>query len=402
MNKGDMGVESYIHNGLRRIKPYYVTRSSNAKGRWIGRKLVDVLSTEFKIYSREHYLAMVNQGSYKLRRKGEPVDILSSKILHGDVVWSRLHKHEPPVRGWCTTKEEEEDIPGKRIAGMSIAFEDSNLLVLDKPMGIPVHPTGQFFYNTVTEILKDHSMVLYPSYRLDKVTSGLLILAKNKEAARNVQMKISAREMNKVYLARVKGRFPHATTKACAVPFDDPLRTIREDSPIYTIDAKCGFPAGLTTSREASTLFYPLKYIAQSHESIVACKPLTGRTHQIRVHLARLGYPITNDSLYCEDCTMYPKRLQFMRQIREWETCGKSQEELHSMFVGVQEEAQLVTQTKITNLGNEKCPDCGAVLMEDPAMSQLQLYLHAWKYSDVEGTLDFATAFPEWTTIEST
>lgn len=401
MDTDAMPVEAYVSNGLRRIRPYYVTRTSYVKGRWIGRRLVDVLAAEFRAYPREHYIDLISKGSYRLLRDAEDVDPRTSTIRHGDVMVSRLHKHEPPVRKWCSISEEREDIPGKRIAGMAIVHEDDNLLVIDKPMGVPVHPTGQFFHNTVTEILKDHGVTPYPSYRLDKVTSGLLILAKNKDAASQVQQKISAREMNKVYLARVKGRFPHATTKVSTEPFLDVMRTTSHDSPIYGIDPKRGFPAGLLPSREASTMFYPLRYIPHSHESIVACKPLTGRTHQIRIHLARLGHPISNDSMYCEDCTMYPLRLQFMRRVSEWENCGLGQNELQSLFKKVQEEAQGVTDSKVSSLGEEKCPECGAVLMADPAMSQLELYLHAWKYYDDEGAFDFQTGMPEWADASS-
>ena len=252
-----MSTEAYISNGLRYIKPYYNTHSNYVKGRWIGKPLVDVLTTEFRSFSRDHYIEQIAQGNYQLKRDDVSLDVRSSPLRSGDVVTMRQHKHEPPVKQWCDLELENCD-NSSRIAGFEIVQNNDRFLVINKPVGIPVHPTGQFYHNTITEILKDHGQVVSPCYRLDKVTSGLLILAKNNMAARDIQMKIGARDMNKIYLARVRGRFPHTTTGTTFSEdqldnlFQHNSITTVANSPIYSIEPKKRFPAGLSDSKEAA------------------------------------------------------------------------------------------------------------------------------------------------------
>lgn len=252
-----------------------------------------------------------------------PDHLMTTIIKNHDVLETTTHKHEPPVKQWCSQEVEAEDLPG-RIAGFNIVFEDESILVIDKPSGIPVHPTGQFYQNTITELLKLHGVDALPCYRLDKITSGLLILAKNSQSAGEIQKSIRSRDMIKIYLARVKGRFPHSelildNENAAETTFEDTSKVTVEMTPIYSIDPKRQFPVGLSASKDAITKFYPIRYFSHADETVVACKPITGRTHQIRIHLARLGHPIVNDSVYCSHITKYPERLKFITQFPRWE-----------------------------------------------------------------------------------
>lgn len=392
-------IEVYTQNGLRKVRPYYNTRSAFVKGRWLGKPLIDVLASEFKLRSRAYHLEQIQNGTYRLIRNGEPLvtsQLMATVIRNHDILETTTHKHEPPVKQWRNQVAEAGD-SAKRIAGFKIVFEDENILVIDKPNGIPVHPTGQFFQNTITEVLKSHGVDAFPCYRLDKVTSGLLILAKNSLRAGEIQKNIRARNMNKYYLARVKGKFPHSHSAlngkiAMNTLFEDIASTTIETSPIYSIDPKRQFPVGLSASRDAITKFYPIRYIPHADESVIACKPITGRTHQIRIHLARLGHPIVNDNIYCSQITKYSERLNFIIQVPRWEDQpGLDTGRLRLRFQKIIEETKSNCQTI-----QSSCSECDAIELKDPLLSDLELWLHAWKYEDVEGNFKFETELPNW------
>lgn len=388
-----MYAESYIANGLRYIKPYYTTRSSYVKGRWLNKSLIDILTNEFKTHSKDYYLNQIHIGNYRLQRRSnnnlplQDIDPLNNLIQNGDILITKQHKHEPPVKAWNNDQT------------FKIIYEDDTLLVIDKPAGIPVHPTGQFYLNTITEIIKQQqqNLSVFPCYRLDKVTSGLLILAKDNNTARQIQMKISNRNMNKIYLARVKGKFPfcHITTDIPHISslFKHNSITTICTLPIYSIEPKKGFPAGLSDSKPATTSFYPIRYLPDTNESIIACKPQTGRTHQIRIHLTKLGYPIVNDSIYCEDCTTYPERLQFVKDHDEWESTDKRS--IQIQFQRIIDETNKKKDELIPTNG-QRCPQCDVPIMNDPNLKQLQIFLHAWQYNDNEGTFNYQTELPKW------
>lgn len=395
-----MGIQVYFSRGLRKIRPYYHKRTAFAKGRWFQRTLLDVMVNEFRSYSENHYLTEIKKGNLAIIREGktlDPSEVLSSPIRNNDTVQTLRHKHEPPVLQWS---ENEEDIPGIKVAGFDIVHENDNLLVLNKPSGIPIHPTGQFYQNTITEILKRHGKTALPCYRLDKLTSGLLIMAKNTETAGGIQVKIRDRDMGKYYLARVKGRFPRLSSldsHESPIPFQDPSLVTQEESPVYTVEPKKQFPSGLSPVKDAKTNFYPLKYFPHCDQSLIVCKPLTGRTHQIRIHLARLGYPIVNDPFYNIDNVEYPTRSKFIIKVQDWTKSIYSYEQLEQLFATFIQECEKVQADKTAGRDQlEKCTECGSLLLQDPDPRELTIWLHAWKYEDPQGDFSFATALPPW------
>lgn len=397
-----MGVEVYFANGVRNIVPYYHGRAAFAKGRWFKRTLLEVLVGEFSADGRDEYLEGIKNGKYRIIREGIPLppeEVLTSPIRNSDVVETNSHKHEPPVKQWC---DEEVDIPGKKVAGIDIVYEDENVLVLDKPNGIPIHPTGQFYQNTLTEILKTRNKEARPCYRLDKVTSGLLIMGKTKAIANEIQAKISSRDMDKIYLARVSGKFPKSECLIRGIedhlptPFEDPSMITTADSATYTVELKKSFPAGLSVPKTAATSFYPLRYFPNYNQTLVACKPLTGRTHQIRIHLARMGFPIVNDPFYNVQNSKYPYRSKFILDVEDWENCPLTADDLRKEFELFDEECDKAREKQQSEQKSLICEECGSIQAETPPLKELELWLHAWKYSDSGKTFTYETKPPAW------
>ncbi len=187
-----------------------------------------------------------------------------------------------------------EDIP------LDIRYEDNDLIVVNKPAGMVVHPgSGHASGTLVNAILaqcpdlpgigdtKRPGIV----HRLDKDTSGLIIVAKNDNALRYLQAQFKARTVSKQYLALVNGHIQPSAALIDAPIGRDPLQrkamtVISPDNP-RTRSAR---------ARDAKTRYKALAYY--DDYSLVECTPQTGRTHQIRVHLAYIGFPIVGDKVY--------------------------------------------------------------------------------------------------------
>jgi len=201
-----------------------------------------------------------------------------------------------------------------------VVEETQELLVVNKPSSLPIHPCGSYRFNSLIAILRNQETVeatatLHTTHRLDRLTSGLVLLAKTKEAARRVGAWFAANQIRKTYLARVKGSFKKLMETEIAGDLPGVTRLdgrLRVEGYIRCIDRKVGkytFSAESVgeDAKDAATDF-EFVGMATDNESVVRCYPATGRTHQIRVHLLHLGFPIANDSCYGgelrHDCTL--------------------------------------------------------------------------------------------------
>ncbi|KAF5476511.1 hypothetical protein F2P56_003258 [Juglans regia] len=262
-----------FRNGRRHVLPYYFEFISHVKNRWAGKTIVDLFSEEFKGRPYDYYVGAVKCGRIQVDGEIVPVSYIvkrSQKISHF------VHRHEPPVMAW----------------DVSILQKEPDVLTVCKPASVPVHPCGQYRKNTVVGILQaEHGLApLFPIHRLDRLVSGLLILARNASKADLFRQEIEAGLVQKQYIAKVIGEFP----------VDE-----------QTVDANIDYNAreGRSTAEEKDTSSdTPVKGKAACTKftristdgttSIVLCEPITGRTHQIRVHLQYMGHPIANDMLY--------------------------------------------------------------------------------------------------------
>jgi 23S rRNA pseudouridine1911/1915/1917 synthase len=179
---------------------------------------------------------------------------------------------------------------------LDIRYEDEDLILVNKPAGMVVHPSIGHKSGTLVNAILAHCPDLIgvggvqrPGivHRLDKDTSGLILIAKNDFALQYLQAQFKNRTINKLYKALVEGSFILESVLIDAPIGRDPRNRKRMSV----------IPHGSSaTAREAETHFSLIQRY-ESH-SLLACKPLTGRTHQIRVHLAYAGYPIVGDAIY--------------------------------------------------------------------------------------------------------
>ncbi|KAG5676304.1 hypothetical protein PVAND_006151 [Polypedilum vanderplanki] len=255
----------YIENGLRKVYPYYFTFTTFTKGRWVGEKILDVFAREFRAHPAEEYERCIKAGTLTVNYEKVPIEY---KLKHNDLLANVVHRHEVPVTSQPIT----------------IVFMDDDIVVVNKPASIPVHPCGRYRHNTVVFILaKEYNLKnLRTIHRLDRLTSGLLLFGRSPKKARQMEHQIRNRQVQKQYICRVEGEFPDGIVEC--------------KEPIEVVSYKIGVCKVSPKGKDCTTTFEKLGYNGET--SVVLCKPLTGRMHQIRVHLQYLGYPVVNDPLY--------------------------------------------------------------------------------------------------------
>ena len=187
-------------------------------------------------------------------------------------------------------KEETDIIPTKM--DINIVYEDEHIIIVNKPSGLVVHPGSGNYDNTLvnglmyyTNSLSDVNGEERPGivHRIDKDTSGLLMVAKTNEAHQILTEYFKNKDVKREYLALITGVFPHETAT-----IDAPIGRDPKDRKKMTVTAD--------NSKEAVT---HLKVIKRYREhTLVSLKLETGRTHQIRVHMKYIGYPVFNDPVY--------------------------------------------------------------------------------------------------------
>lgn len=178
-----------------------------------------------------------------------------------------------------------EDIP------LDIVYEDDDLIVVNKPQGMVVHPANGNYTGTLVNALMYHCRdslsgingVLRPGivHRIDKDTAGLLVCAKNDDAHSALAVQLKERKANRRYIALVVGNVKEGGT------VNKPLRRSPSDRKKMAVCA---------SGREAVTHYTPLEHY--NGYTLIECVLETGRTHQIRVHMASIGHPICGDKTY--------------------------------------------------------------------------------------------------------
>jgi 23S rRNA pseudouridine1911/1915/1917 synthase len=267
-----------MNNPLEDRADYSRTRSNRVcvPDRSAGRRLDQILAELWPQHSRNRLQTWVREGRVLVdeRPESEP----KRKLLGGEM----LVLNEP--EGIRELAEQPEDIP------LDIVFEDEELLVIDKPPGLVVHPGSGNWSGTLMNALLHHvpGIAEVPRagivHRLDKDTSGLLVVAKTLEAQTDLVRQLQARTVRRQYLAVVSGIVARNGTVEAPIG-RHPVHRVRMAVVPETLGGK-----------PAVTHFRVLEEYA--HSTLLECALETGRTHQIRVHMASIKHPLVGDPVY--------------------------------------------------------------------------------------------------------
>ena len=324
---------------------------------------------------------------------------------NGDVISHTLHRHEPPVSGQA----------------IGVVYEDDDMIVINKPAGVPVHPAGRYNYNSIIEIMRAERGLgtnPLPCHRLDRLTSGIMVIGKNPKAAEKLSMQIQDHHVKKEYVARVIGEFPEGDV-VC-------------EQPVMQISPKLGLNRARASGKNAKTVFKRLAYYppakpsirnrengvdikseketirdskmewkAKKGHSVVRCLPVTGRTHQLRVHLQYLGHPISNDPIYCNQRVFGPNLAAGDADsehdediISRLSKMGKS--EIAEAMAYHDEMMEEYNKKKAEKMTGTFCEVCDTPLYSDPGEHELGIYLHAKKYAHDKGDWAYESPLPDW------
>ena len=317
-----------VRDGLRWVDEYEYEFNSFVKGRWVHRLLLEVCQKEFIAQTPEYYRSAIENG--RILINGKPVTV-EHVLDHNDRFTHRAVCKENPVSGDPIT----------------MIHETDKILVVSKPASIPIHACGGYRVNSLTSILqfeRGDSAELLPAHRIDRLTSGLVILGKTPEAARQVSDAIANdSSVEKFYIARVKGKLEDAKTVRGFIKCID-----------YRIGKFILIPEDDLSGdvKSSETEIEPILYYSDLDESLVKCRPITGRTHQIRLHLQSIGHPISNDICY-----------------------GGCYQPTHPFAI------KQIPSVQHDNSGNLFCGG---------------IFLHAWRYAIPSLGLDLSADIPVW------
>jgi 23S rRNA pseudouridine1911/1915/1917 synthase len=268
----DMGLRSHLHaDGTPRI----VERHFHVVEEHAGARLDHYLKRMIPRLSRTRVQAIIREQLHKTAPVAQPPPLKASSIVAaGDrYVIRRAARPEPP----CPRHIE-------------ILHEDDQVLVVDKPPGLPCHASAKFYFNTLTRVLLErYGAEPQICHRLDRETSGALVVAKDATTAALVKGAFEHKRVAKTYLAIVHGCAPWDAEAS----LDFPLALAQPGDPTKLPGVRMLVRTdGLPSTTRVRVLARAGAY------TLVRCAPITGRQHQIRAHLAAAGFPIVGDKLY--------------------------------------------------------------------------------------------------------
>ncbi len=256
------------------IESHWLTLRFEVKREQAGRRADIFISTQIPRLSRTRVKQIIEKAAFDSSGNR----LKPNRVVHeGDII--TIYRPPPP----------EPEVPRY----FEVLYEDEWILGVDKPAGLPVHPTARYHTNTLTALLRDVYGENRPTlaHRIDSETSGVLLCAKTKEAERRLKLMFAKRQIQKTYLAIVFGT-PAPKEGRIEVALGPDL-----DGPVK-VKMACR-PDGMPSLTEYRVLEQGQK------RSLVECVPRTGRQHQIRAHLSHIGHPIVGDKMYGEDSSLF-------------------------------------------------------------------------------------------------
>ncbi|KAF6161556.1 hypothetical protein GIB67_009435 [Kingdonia uniflora] len=378
--------QDYIFlNGKRHVRPYHFEFIAYVKNRWAGKTIVDLFAEEFKGRPYEYYVSAVKSG--RIQVDGQLVEI-SYVVQNSQKISHFLHRHEPPVMEW----------------GVTVLHKEDDVLTVCKPASVPVHPCGQYRKNTVVGILQaEHGLApLFPVHRLDRLVSGLLILARSSTRAdlfrqqgitylcinhpldaKNLARLIEAGLVQKQYIAKVAGVFPEEE-QIINANINYNAREGRS-----SVEVRDFLSEKPLKGKSACTKFTRIS--TNGTHSIVLCKPVTGRTHQIRVHLQYTGHPIANDTLYLSE-DVAPRSTQRI----DVDKAGLVDTQISSSSNKSSDEVEDSSSYDDFSI-DPMCTNCPNLAPKGYDGHEEGLWLHCFRYSGPEW--DFECPYPDWVSL---
>ena len=328
------------------------------------------------------------------------------ELKNGDIIHRKWHRHEASVAS----------VPIEQM----IVAETEDFLVCNKPSTIPVHAGGYFRLNSfkyIIESARPELGELFPVHRLDRLTSGLLLLAKSSTGARKISQYIQNQQalcMRKNYVAKVIGKFPASVEEGSALR-GVVLRTEQASSSFKTnphqnqvsstwfvvdipiLDTKKqGEEAGEGKDgggRESLSRFRLIGYDPTTNTSLVKCEPVTGRTHQLRIHLQSLGFPIGNDPEYGGTIGVVPP------EVTEKDSDEFSSKCADALVTKVNTQEQTRESSSEDSLARSICPECTKHKHAFKPIGHPGIWLHAYRVRFYDGDNlehDFRVGLPKW------
>ena len=235
---------------------------------------------------------LTSSGFYPSRSVAKKMIVEGKVTINGKVEKPHYNLRENDLLVALEYSAPKADLAGEDIP-LDIVYEDDDVLLINKPVGMVVHPGNGHYEGTLVNALIGREMALSEGdpdrpgivHRIDKDTSGLLLVTKNDNAYRKIQEQLSTHTMHREYYALVKGVILEDDGKINAPIARDKNRPTRN-----CVDVLHG--------KEAVTFFHVEKRYKESEVTLVSCRLLTGRTHQIRVHMDYIGHPVIGDPLY--------------------------------------------------------------------------------------------------------
>jgi len=265
--------------------------------RYIGFTVENYFADRFDYLTREEWIRIILDGSIHVNGEtAEPGWILAER----DQTSANMGLRQEP--------------PADR--NLEIVYEDDSIRAFNKRAPIPVHPCGRYYKNSMTELLKEvyPGEIPRPVQRLDAETTGLIVFAKSREAAAFLGKEFESGRMHKEYLALAEGEMPEES-----VCIDAPIGKVK--------GARRGVAPEDPKARHAVTKVKRLS--VKNGKTLLQVIPMTGRTNQIRVHLAQKELPLYNDSVYGNglpgvyDYGLHAHRLSFQCMDRKIELTAR-------------------------------------------------------------------------------
>lgn len=255
-------------------------------------RIDNFLTSKLKGVPKSMIYRIVRKGEVRVNKKRVKPEY---KLAIGDIV------RVPPVR---TAVKEKNNVNLNRVSTLEshIIFEDDRIIVFNKPTGLAVHGGSGLNFGVIEGLraLRPQHQFLELVHRLDRDTSGCLLIAKKRSALRDLHEQLRSKQVDKRYHALVAGEWPSTCFKV-----DAPLQknVLKSGERLVSVSNE---------GKPSETRFRVLRNF--THSTLIEASPITGRTHQIRVHCLHAGHAIAMDSKYGDDeFDAHLKKLKFSR-----------------------------------------------------------------------------------------